>query len=65
VTVRSRAIIAGLLILVGLVWIGQGTDVIPGSGFMNGDIRWSMIGLVVLVVGIVLAVTVLNARRRT
>jgi hypothetical protein len=63
--VRSRAIIAGLLILVGLVWIGQGTDVIPGSGFMNGDIRWALIGLVAFAFGVGLGASAVIARRRT
>jgi hypothetical protein len=62
--VRTRVIIAALLILVGLVWIGQGTSVIPGSGFMTGDIRWAAIGVVVLVAGVAIAISVVNARRR-
>ena len=41
---RTRLIIAGMLILVGLVWIGQGTGVIQGSGFMTDDMRWAAIG---------------------
>ena len=48
---RSRLIIAGILILVGLVWMGQGSGVIRSSGFMTDDMRWAAIGAVVFVVG--------------
>jgi hypothetical protein len=43
--------IAGILcVLIGLVWIGQGTNLIPGSA-MTGQMQWAIIGLVVLAVG--------------
>ncbi len=48
---RNRLIIAGVLIVIGLVWMGQGSGVIPGSGFMTNDMRWAIIGLVVFLVG--------------
>ena len=35
----------------GIVWILQGINVLPGS-FMTGQIKWAIIGAVVLVVGI-------------
>jgi hypothetical protein len=50
------------LMLLGLVWVGQGTDLIPGS-FMTGSATWAVIGLVVLVVGTVLVRSVLRANR--
>ena len=59
---RARSLIAGVLILVGVVWIGQGTGIIPGSGFMNDDIKWAVVGAVLLVVGIVVAVTAVRNR---
>ena len=43
---RARTLIAGVLILVGLVWIGQGTGVIRSGGFMTDDITWAVIGVV-------------------
>ena len=43
---RARSLIAGVLILVGLVWIGQGTGIIRGSGFMTDDIKWAVVGAV-------------------
>jgi predicted Abi (CAAX) family protease len=57
--VRSRGarialIVVGLVALVvGLVWVGQGLNLIPGS-FMTGSRTWLFIGLVVAVVGVVL-----------
>ena len=59
---RARSLIAGVLILVGLVWIGQGTGIIRGSGFMTDDIKWAVVGAVLLVIGIVVAVTAVRNR---
>ena len=45
---RCRCALAGSSpsssILVGAVWIGQGLGLFRGSGFMDGDIRWAVIG---------------------
>jgi hypothetical protein len=41
----AYAIIAGL---VGLVWLGQGLGLIPGS-FMTGRSEWAVIGAILLV----------------
>ena len=62
---RSRWIIAAVLVLVGIVWIGQGTGVIRGSGFMIDDVRWAFAGGALVVCGVVVAVTALRARPRT
>jgi hypothetical protein len=35
-----------LLLLLGVVWIGQGVGLIKGS-FMTGEIVWSIIGAIV------------------
>ena len=59
---RARTLIAGALILVGLVWIGQGTGIIRGSGFMTDDLKWAAVGAILLVVGIVVAVTAVRNR---
>jgi hypothetical protein len=61
---RARWIVAAVLILLGLVWIGQGTSVIPGSGFMTGDTRWALIGAVLVAVGLVLGWTAFRARQQ-
>jgi hypothetical protein len=62
---RSRWIIAAALALIGIVWIGQGTGVIRGSGFMTDDIRWAIAGVVLLAAGLVVAWTALRTRPRT
>jgi hypothetical protein len=52
---NNRRTLAILFAIGGLVWIGQGIGLIPGS-FMTGDIRWAIAGAVLLVVAIILAV---------
>ena len=59
---RARTLIAGVLIVIGLVWIGQGTGIIRGSGFMTDDLKWAVVGAVLLVIGIVVAVTAVRNR---
>jgi hypothetical protein len=44
-----RPVVAILMLLLGLVWIGQGTGLLGGSA-MSGQTVWAVIG-VVLVVG--------------
>lgn len=58
---RIRWIVAGVIFVLGLVWIGQGSGIIPGS-FMTGDPRWALIGAVLVAVGIVVAWTALRRR---
>ena len=62
---RARWIVAAVLVLLGLVWIGQGTGLIRSSSFMTDDIRWALIGAVVVAVGIVVGWTALRARSST
>jgi hypothetical protein len=45
-----KGIVGVILALLGLLWIGQGIGLIPGS-FMTGQILWAIIGLIVLIVG--------------
>ena len=56
-TGRSRnRLLTGLglvAVLIGLLWVGQGLNLIPGS-FMTGDPKWFVIGAVVTVVGVLL-----------
>ena len=49
-----RYLIAAVLVVAGLVWIGQGLGFIPGS-FMSRQIIWAIIGSVLVVGGIALA----------
>jgi hypothetical protein len=48
----AGVIIGALSVLMGVVWIFQGINVLPGS-FMTGDINWSYRGGVLAVVGLV------------
>jgi hypothetical protein len=45
---RIRLAVAVLLALVGLVWVGQGLGLLPGS-FMSNQSIWAVIGAAVLV----------------
>jgi len=45
-------LIGGILIgLLGLVWLGQGLNLIKGS-FMTGQTQWAIIGAILLVVAV-------------
>ncbi|MEA9984674.1 MULTISPECIES: hypothetical protein [Subtercola] len=53
---RMVLVVVGVIALVvGVVFAGQGANLIPGSS-MTGDRMWLYIGVVVAVVGIVLIV---------
>jgi hypothetical protein len=57
-----KGIVGALLVLIGVVWLGQGVGFLPGS-FMTGQMMWAIIGLVLLVVGGWLLWSVVRARR--
>jgi hypothetical protein len=57
--VRARIVVGVLAIAVGVVWFFQGIDVIKGS-FMTGEIIWSVIGVVVILIG---GALIVGARR--
>ena len=44
---RVVRVVLVLAVLLGLVWIGQGVGVIPGS-FMTGRVEWAAIGSLVV-----------------
>ncbi len=48
-------LVGGVLLVLGLVWFGQGMGWIGGSG-MSGVRLWAVIGPILAVVGIVLVV---------
>ncbi|MCS5733767.1 hypothetical protein [Herbiconiux daphne] len=53
---RTTLIIVGMVaLLVGVVFAGQGANLIPGSS-MTGDRTWLYIGLGLAIVGIILLV---------
>jgi hypothetical protein len=55
--VRARlfTVIGVIALVVGLVWIGQGANLIKGSS-MTGQSLWLIIGLIVAAVGAVLLI---------
>jgi hypothetical protein len=53
-------VLAVLLIIVGIIWILQGINVLPGS-FMTGQLQWAYRGGAAAIVGVVI---LLFARRR-
>ena len=59
----SRIVIAVIIGLIGLAWIGQGSGLIAGSA-MSGSLFWLVVGvvLVVLAAGIVIRETRLAPR---
>jgi hypothetical protein len=64
VPVRTRWIIAAVLVVVGAVWIAQGLDLFHGSGFMDGQIVWAVIGAGMVVGGLLVGWTAFKARSR-
>jgi len=60
---RNGLIVVGvLLLLVGLVWVGQGLGYIKGS-FMTGEVKWFWIGVGMIAAGLVLGVGALRGRQ--
>ena len=60
---RIRWFVIVALGLVGLVWIGQGTGLIRGQGFMTDDVRWAAIGAALVIVAVVLGFNDWRRRR--
>jgi len=52
---RTRVLVAALLLIVGVVWIGQGTDVFAGSA-MSGQPIWALVGGVLVIVGLAIGI---------
>jgi hypothetical protein len=46
-----RLVVGAILVLLGLLWIGQGLNLIAGS-MMSGQTMWVVIGIVVALVGV-------------
>ena len=57
-------VVAVLFILIGIVWILQGTNILPGS-FMSGQSQWAITGIVMTIVGIGLLVFTYNRQKGT
>lgn len=60
---RSAYIGAGLLVVIGAIFVGQGLGILRGSSFMVGDARWAAIGLLCIALGALLAWRAKSQRR--
>jgi len=47
-------IVCGPMLLIGIIWVLQGLNVLPGS-FMTGQIMWALYGVPLMVGGAALA----------
>ena len=55
-----RTVAATLMLLLGLIWIGQGIGLIGGS-FMSGQSSWVVVGAILVAAAVVLAWTTRRA----
>jgi len=63
---RWTFVIVGIvLVIAGVIFMLQGLDVFGGSGGMNGNETWAVIGPIIAIVGLVLLVTGARTRSRT
>ena len=60
---RTRWIIAVVMVVVGAGWMAQGLGLLPGTGFMDGDRTWTLIGAVLVVGGLVVGWSAFRLRR--
>ena len=44
-------VVGGLLFLIGVIWILQGINVLPGS-FMTGQMKWAAYGALAVIAGL-------------
>jgi hypothetical protein len=58
----GRALLGVALCLLGGVWIGQGVGAVKGS-FMTGQSTWTVIGSIVVLIGLGLIVSAARKRR--
>jgi hypothetical protein len=59
---RTRLIVGVLLCIVGGVWFFQGIGVLEGS-FMTGQGFWTLIGVILLVVGVRMIVRAVRGKQ--
>ena len=59
---RTRWAPVVVLVLVGAVWIGQGTGFLQSSSFMTGDAFWAVAGIVLVAAGATLAAVIVRRR---
>jgi hypothetical protein len=54
-----------VLALAGVVFTLQGLGTMGGSGGMNGDKLWAVLGPIIVIIGLVLLITGLRGRKGT
>ena len=59
---RGRLITAASLVVVGLIWIGQGLGLLRSSSFMTDEPFWAAAGALFVVTGVILALIAWRAR---
>ena len=52
---RTLVVVGGILDLIGIVWLLQGLNVLPGS-FMTGDPFWARAGVATMAIGSIIVV---------
>jgi hypothetical protein len=60
---RGRLITAVSLVVLGLIWIGQGLGVLRSSSFMTDEPFWAAVGAVFVAAGTILALIAWRSRR--
>ena len=60
---RTRRIVGVILLVIGGVWIAQGSGALGGS-FMSGEVLWLVIGVIVGLFGLALLLGAIRDRRR-
>jgi hypothetical protein len=60
----TRRIIGIILVVIGGVWIAQGSGALHGS-FMTGEALWTVIGVIAALFGLALLVGAARDRKRT
>jgi 4-hydroxybenzoate polyprenyltransferase len=61
-TMRTRRIVGVILLVIGGVWIAQGSGALGGS-FMSGEVLWLVIGVIVGLFGLALLVGAIRDRK--
>ncbi len=59
----TRGIVGVVFCLVGLVFIGQGTNLLSGSKLMSGHGQYTLLGIVVLLIGLALVAWAARIRK--
>jgi len=61
--VRGRLITSASLVVLGLIWIGQGLGLLRGSSFMVDEPFWAVAGTLSVAFGLILALSAWRGSR--